>query len=632
MSKYVKKKTTTKTIELDINEAIKIKERLENISVGDKIIISKKDEKLFQMAAQLIDTLVSIYGMWNNSKKKINKLLKMVFGNCSEKIKDLKNITSTNNIDDHDGQGNSTDSGQNNDNDNSKGSSDKDCDNANDKENNNNVDDEEKKKKKREGGGGKNSADDYESAAEITCNLEDEKQPGEICPECKKSKLYEIEPKKVIRLVGNAPITAFEFILQQVRCICGAIFTADVGNEFREIYNENKYSPSALAAMMIYKYLMGVSFGTLASIQQMNGVPLPASTQANKIKTDALPTIQAIVDVLKNLASNAAALGFDDTVIRTLEKRLTKKGGTSHRGHGTAIVANGFDCAENEIILFDFDSSKHAGDVVCDILSSRTRDSLPLLISDGLNSYDKCKKSGVDINCNTHARRKVVEEDPERKSYLGQAVLDCYSEIYKNDKYCKENNLISIDRMVYHQKHSSFYFEKIKVIFEIIAGVQIEVGTRKSYNIPDYLAEDEPNSDVRTIANYFLKRYKTLTRVVDVPGVPLDTNYVERMIKIIIRIRKNSLFFNNVSSAYYSGEILSLLETAVQNQVNVFDYMKYLLSHKKEVLATPRNYLPWLYKLTAKEKNNYWKKVDAFTIIPSNPLEFSTGKSYRSSA
>ena len=104
------------------------------------------------------------------------------------------------------------------------------------------------------------------------------------------------------------------------------------------------------------------------------------------------------------------------------------------------------------------------------------------------------------------------------------------------------------------------------------------------------------------------------------------------MIKAIIRIRKNSLFFNNVSSACYSGEILSLLETAVQNQVNVFDYMKYLLAHKKEVLATPKNYLPWLYQLTAKEKNNYWKKVDDLMIISSNPLGFSNDENYRSSA
>jgi len=74
-------------VELDIKEALNIEKRLKNISAGDTI--SAEDEKLFQMAAQLVGTLVSIYGMWSSSKKKINRLLKMIFGSQSEKLKDL---------------------------------------------------------------------------------------------------------------------------------------------------------------------------------------------------------------------------------------------------------------------------------------------------------------------------------------------------------------------------------------------------------------------------------------------------------------------------------------------------------------------------------------------------------------
>ena len=383
---------------------------------------------------------------------------------------------------------------------------------------------------------------------------------------------------------------------------------------------------------MIFKYLMGVSFGTLSSIQQMSGIPLPASTQANKIKNNALPVIKGVVAELMKLAANATALGFDDTVIRTLEKRLTKKGTKSHHGHGTAIIANGIDHLDNEIVLFDFDTSKHAGDVVCDVLAKRDRNALPLLISDGLKAYNECKKSGVDVNCNTHARRKVVEEDPDRKSYLGQAVLDCYSEIYKNDKYCKENNLSPSDRMNYHIKQSSFYFEKIKTIFEIIIGMSINSEVRSSYDIPKYLVADEPNGDIYNLANYFLKRYRPLTMVLEIPGVPLDTNYVERMIKVIIRIRKNSLFFNNLSSAKYSGEILSLLETAVQNDINVFNYINWLLVNKKDAMKNPKNYLPWLFKKSKLEVKKYWLENDKFKKSPSSFFEFSLDESYHSSA
>ena len=70
MFKRNNKKSRTQTIELDINSALNIEKHLNNISEGDNIIVSKKDEQLFHTAAQLIQTLTSIYGMWNTSKKK----------------------------------------------------------------------------------------------------------------------------------------------------------------------------------------------------------------------------------------------------------------------------------------------------------------------------------------------------------------------------------------------------------------------------------------------------------------------------------------------------------------------------------------------------------------------------------
>ena len=607
MFKNNKKKS--KPLELDINEAINIKDRLQSMSAGKTI--SAEDEKAFHIAAQLIGTLISVYGMWTNSKKKVGKLLKMIFGSRSEKSKDLDNNSNNNQSD--------------------SSSTSTQIDNENNNTNSSKDGVEDKSGESRIGGGGKNSADDYEGAAEIFCKLADHLLPGSLCPECGKSKLYEVDPKKVVRLIGNAPITAFLFILQQVRCICGAFFTADVGDEFRDIYNEEKYGPSALAAMMIYKYLMGVSFGTLSGIQEMNGIPLPSSTQANKIKDKALPAVQAIVGELKKLASNAQALGFDDTMIRTLEKRPTKDGGKSHKGHGTVIIASDFDKEGRELVLFDFGVSKHAGDVVCDLLSDRIRESLPLLISDGLSSYDECKKSGIDVNCNVHARRKVVEEDPNCSTYIGKTVLECFREIYKNEKSCKEQNFSQENRMEYHKEFSTFYFEKIKAIFNIVSEVEDNHNIRDRYDLPDYLAADKPNGNMRKVSNYFLKRYTPLTRVLEIPNVPLDTNYVERMIKVIIRLRKNSLFFHNMSSASYSGDILSLLETAVQNEVNVFDYMTYILSNKKDVIKNPKYYLPWHYKKSKGEIKDYWKEIAELMKCPSNFLESSNSEYFHSS-
>lgn len=605
-------------LNIDVNDAILVRDKLKNLAKGT--VISEEDEKSLQVASHLIDMLINIYGMWSNSKKKIIKLLRMMFGNKSEKSKDHNVLPKHPMVQ----AGPSSDNGAV-----SAANSSNDVINTKASEGNGPA---PVPPKKRRGGSGKNSADDYSGAAEIYCKLCDHLLPGQVCPACSKHKLYEIDPKKIIRLVGNAPVTAFKFILQQTKCICGAIFTAEVGPDFKEIYEGEKYSPSALAVIIILKYLMGSTFGRLAKLQTSAGVPLPSGTQSNKIKIMALPLFQAIAKVLARLASNAAVIGFDDTTIVTLEKRETQKGGETRQGYGSAIVAHGFDDDNHQAILFNFNVDEHAGKVIFHLIAQRERETVPLLISDGLPAYDNYKKKGVDLNCNLHARRKVLEDDPGQEGYVCQSILACYREIYKNESYCREMMFNDIERMSYHIKHSSKLFDKIEAIYKIVTGISVAPLIREEMNIPNELFAEEPNSDIYKAAQYFLDRKGPLTGVLRYPGAPLDTNYIERVIKSIILIRKNSLFFHNHFSARYSADILSVLETANYADVNIFEYVEYLLAHKEEVLKNPKNYLPWLYQLDEEAKRSYWARVEEIIRTPSNFAGSANGENFHSSA
>ena len=146
------------------------------------------------------------------------------------------------------------------------------------------------------------------------------------------------------------------------------VYKAKVPSDLQDLYNADKYGPSAIASILVYKYLMAVSFGLLGKVQSMHGIPLPASTQANQIKKYAVEVIQSVVQVLRYLAANSYLVGFDDTIIRLLEKRITKKNTKTNNGYGTAVLANQFDELDNVIVIYDFDFTKHAGDVVIEIL------------------------------------------------------------------------------------------------------------------------------------------------------------------------------------------------------------------------------------------------------------------------
>src|SRR6266851_295670 len=95
---------------------------------------------------------------------------------------------------------------------------------------------------------------------------------------------------------------------------------------------------------------------------------------------------------------------------------------------------------------------------------------------------------------------------------------------------------------------------------------------------------------------YMQTHWETLTRFLSVPGAPLDNNVVERALKLLIRQRKNSLFYKTDYSAYIASVLTSLIATCLYAGVNVLDYLVALQEHRAEVFADPSAWLPWTYQ------------------------------------
>ena len=76
---------------------------------------------------------------------------------------------------------------------------------------------------------------------------------------------------------------------------------------------------------------------------------------------------------------------------------------------------------------------------------------------------------------------------------------------------------------------------------------------------------------------------------------PLDTNIVERALKLIIRQRKNSLFYATEHSAYIASMLTSLIATCLHAGVNALEYLVALQEHRPAVFGDPAAWLPWNY-------------------------------------
>jgi hypothetical protein len=204
-------------------------------------------------------------------------------------------------------------------------------------------------------------------------------------------------------------------------------------------------------------------------------------------------------------------------------------------------------------------------------------------MSDGLaaNTPKGHKDHVLDLSCLVHGRRQFVDIDAFFPRECTR-VIDAIATIYKHEAHCKDQQLTPMQRLAYHQANSAPVMEDLK------AWMEQQLEDRRV----------EPNSRLGGAFDYVLKRWVALTRFLHIPGAPLDNNAAERALKMILRLRKNSLFYRNAHGAYVGDVLTSLIETCRLAGANPLDYLRALMENRSAVFAEPAAWLPWNYRQT----------------------------------
>ena len=108
----------------------------------------------------------------------------------------------------------------------------------------------------------------------------------------------------------------------------------------------------------------------------------------------------------------------------------------------------------------------------------------------------------------------------------------------------------------------------------------------------------EPNSSLGGAIQYMKNHWDKLTLFLSLPGVPLDSNIVERALKRVILHRKNSLFFKTENGARVGDIFMSLIHTCELAGVMPFEYLVAVQKHRELVKDSPSDWLPWNYQET----------------------------------
>ena len=181
------------------------------------------------------------------------------------------------------------------------------------------------------------------------------------------------------------------------------------------------------------------------------------------------------------------------------------------------------------------------------------------LLSDGYEAYDRFEEkrdSVVHALCWAHARRQFVKAEDVEPVRV-RCALDRIRALYEAEREIAERKLEGEAKLAMRAKHSK------PLVAELFAWLETELVEQALL----------PTNPFTKAAHYALARKPGLEVFLTDPGVPLDTNHLERALRPIPMGRKNWMFCWTELGAERVGQIQSLLSTCVLHGVDPYTYL-----------------------------------------------------------
>lgn len=309
------------------------------------------------------------------------------------------------------------------------------------------------------------------------------------------------------------------------------------------VFEKSLADVSFLAGMLVEKFVYHMPLYRQHQRLENNGIVLARSTLTNLVKR--------AIDILKPIYLSqfdhillSKILAIDETPIKSGKG----KKGKLKQAYFWPIMG------ELDEICFTFSSSR-----ATQHLQTQLGEFNGTILSDGYKAYDLYSasvKTCKPARCWVHCRRyfeKAENMEPEASAialvYIGQ--------LYKIEKEMGEQNVQGDKKLHYRLEHAK------PVVDEFFNWVY-----EQRLN-PELL----PSNPLMAALRYAQNQEHGLREFLSDPGLPLDTNHVERALRCIATGRRNWLFCWTELGAEHVGIIQSLISTCRMHDINPYDYL-----------------------------------------------------------
>jgi len=345
---------------------------------------------------------------------------------------------------------------------------------------------------------------------------------------------------------------------------------------------------ASTAAWVIYqKYVNAVPLYRQEKDWERLGYALSRTTMANWIIRCSEDYFSKFVARLKTEMLKEKILHCDETYVKVLKER-----NVSSESKQYIWVYRTGKHSDRQIVIYDYNKSR-SGDVPKKYLG----DYDGFVHTDGYAGYNKLTKV-THCNCWAHVRRKFHEA----------IIVDSEDSIAKTARdFCDKLFAIEseLDKLTTEERFKERLTQE-KPVFEAFWSWAEKVA-------PTVL----PKTQLGKAFEYAFKRREYLGNYFKNGDCAISNNAAERRAKSYATARKNFLFHDTVDGANASAIVMSLIETAKANNLNIYQYLYTLLLYMPDYKNEPagiKQLMPWSEFI----KENCSGITDTEKILPEN--------------
>lgn len=324
----------------------------------------------------------------------------------------------------------------------------------------------------------------------------------------------------------------------------------------KQIINKSIATPELLAHILISKYADHQPLYRQNIIYQRSGVNIPDATMADWVGRCGV-ALEPLVSRLHALLLSEPILHADETPVSIMKNHVKVGGKSLKKGYVWAYLTP--QHSSLKAVVYDFAESRRNEHPKAFLDKWRGK-----LVCDDYSGYKFLFHQGViEIGCLAHARRKFHELHVTGQSMVSIEALTLFGQLYAVEREIDER----------FEKHTPPIPRDSKIVRQIRQEKAKPIADKLHQWLQEKRQLTTKNASISKAMDYCLKRWQALTQYLDDGRLPIDNNWAENQMRPWALGRKNWLFAGSLRSGQRAANIMSIIQSARLNGLDVSAYL-----------------------------------------------------------